>query len=444
MTGPTTKKAIIEVQLDDKASSGLKKLQTSTASSGEKMKATFTKVGLAVTAITAAVAGATAAVMSMGTRLGKFDALSQGFERNFGDMQESLDKLRKAAVNSVSDFDLMQTANRAALLGVTKDTDKLAQLMVTARLRGREMGLDMTQAFNDIVTGIGRGSPLILDNLGIKIPDALTKAMESMDETTKMQTLLDYAIKDGAELAASYGEVNVTTAEKVEALKAKITNLKDEALIKLEEPLTKVIDGLGEFIKKLEETAKTIKEDTKVEVDNLKVSTEQMNKATDDAMVSYRDMMKEFGLESNMSIWEFILVAADNYALAIAGIAKWSDKAYQSVTKLIKTLKDNWSLIKTGFKENIIEPLTPDKRATGGVTSNALTMVGERGAELVSLPRGSHVYNNEDTRQMVGSAGITINVNAPVTGVDNLKAVILEAVNEATERQNRLANYNLL
>jgi hypothetical protein len=44
---------------------------------------------------------------------------------------------------------------------------------------------------------------------------------------------------------------------------------------------------------------------------------------------------------------------------------------------------------------------------------------------------------------MVGG-GITINVNAPVTGVDNLKATIIEAVNEATARQNRLANYNLL
>lgn len=85
-----------------------------------------------------------------------------------------------------------------------------------------------------------------------------------------------------------------------------------------------------------------------------------------------------------------------------------------------------------------------ERRATGGITSGGLTLVGERGAELVSLPRGSHVYNSEDTKQMVGNNGITINVNAPVTGVDNLKAVILEAVNEATERQNRLANYNLL
>ena len=35
------------------------------------------------------------------------------------------------------------------------------------QVRGRAMGLSTTQAFGDIVTGIGRMSPLILDNLGI-------------------------------------------------------------------------------------------------------------------------------------------------------------------------------------------------------------------------------------------------------------------------------------
>ncbi|MCZ2337254.1 MAG: hypothetical protein LC127_03455, partial [Chitinophagales bacterium] len=230
MIGQATKKAIIEVQLDDKASSGLKKLQTNTDSVSSKMKAAFNKIAVAVAATTAAIGGATAAIMSMASRAGKIESLSLGFERNFGDMEKALESFRKASAGMVSDFDLMQTANRAALLGVTTDVDKLSGLMVTARLRGREMGMDMTQAFSDIVTGIGRGSPLILDNLGIKIPDALTKSMEKMDETQKVQTLLNYAIEDGARIAEEYGVVNMTAGEKVEALKSKVVNLKDEAL----------------------------------------------------------------------------------------------------------------------------------------------------------------------------------------------------------------------
>jgi chemotaxis regulatin CheY-phosphate phosphatase CheZ len=126
---------------------------------------------------------------------------------------------------------------------------------------------------------------------------------------------------------------------------------------------------------------------------------------------------------------EWASILADNIKLAIDNLKEYKREAEENALP-------TWQKggIGTGGK-----PF-----ATGGVTSGGLTMVGERGAELVSLPRGSHVYNSEDTKQMVGGGGITINVNAPVTGVDNLKATILEAVNEATARQNRLANYNLL
>lgn len=40
--------------------------------------------------------------------------------------------------------------------------------------------------------------------------------------------------------------------------------------------------------------------------------------------------------------------------------------------------------------------------ATGGVRSN-MTMVGERGPEIVNLPPGSHVKSNPDTRRMLGA-----------------------------------------
>ena len=132
--------------------------------------------------------------------------------------------------------------------------------------------------------------------------------------------------------------------------------------------------------------------------------------------------------ETVEGVAKFFGILADNIKLAVDNLKRYREEVKKNALPTeVGTGGGGWG-----------------RNATGGVTSGGLTMVGERGAELVSLPRGSHVYNTEDTKQMVGGGGITINVNAPVTGVDNLKATILEAVNEATARQNRLANYNLL
>jgi hypothetical protein len=324
----------------------------------------------------------------------------------------------------VSDFDLMQTANRAALLGVTSDVDKLSGLMVTARLRGREMGLDMTQAFNDIVTGIGRGSPLILDNLGIKIPDAIKKSMEKMGEAEKTQALLNFAIADGAKIAAEYGDVQLTASEKAEVLKSKIVNLKDEAIVKLSGPLSDILEKIAKWVDLMAGDEIGLKDSIEKAS---KAWTGFMKAATGDALGPL----------------DTLLTMLTGWAVILAGISDILSSVITKVSSLITKIKElnkntpannPVSLVKSWF----------DKRATGGVSGGGMTLVGEAGPELVNLPRGSHVYNNKDSKQMASGGDIIINLNSPVYGVDNLKASIVEAVNEATARQNRLANYNLL
>lgn len=58
--------------------------------------------------------------------------------------------------------------------------------------------------------------------------------------------------------------------------------------------------------------------------------------------------------------------------------------------------------------------------AEGGVTSSPMQLVGEKGPELVSLPRGSRVYSNRDSQGMVGSTNnITVNVQGRVGASDS-------------------------
>ena len=53
--------------------------------------------------------------------------------------------------------------------------------------------------------------------------------------------------------------------------------------------------------------------------------------------------------------------------------------------------------------------------ASGGVTGSGLSLVGERGPELVKLPQGSRVHSNKDSRKML-SGGATNNITVNVQG----------------------------
>lgn len=71
--------------------------------------------------------------------------------------------------------------------------------------------------------------------------------------------------------------------------------------------------------------------------------------------------------------------------------------------------------------------------AAGGGARNGLTLVGERGAELVQLPQGSRVYPHANTQQMLGNgAGGTVKVELVATGngrgTDWLEGAIRDAL----------------
>jgi hypothetical protein len=152
------------------------------------------------------------------------------------DMSEIMDALREASLGMVSDFDLMQAASRAMMLGVSADSEQLAQLMEVAALRGRAMGISTTQAFNDIVTGIGRASPHILDNLGIVMDaegkyqayaEAVGKTAEELTKAEKTQALLNGVMESSKGLLEETGGLTVDNAGKWEQMSAAQKNYFD-------------------------------------------------------------------------------------------------------------------------------------------------------------------------------------------------------------------------
>jgi hypothetical protein len=197
-------------------------------------------VGLSAAAAIAATAGAVKLLSDAAKEGAAFQRIEEASgslaESMDADMDDILSSLQSASLGMVSDFDLMQSASRAMMLGVSADAGELSQLMEVAALRGRAMGLSTTQAFNDIVTGIGRASPLILDNLGIVVDaearykayaDSVGKTAEELSKAEKTQALLNGVLESSKGLLESAGGLTVDNAGKWEQLSAAQKNYFD-------------------------------------------------------------------------------------------------------------------------------------------------------------------------------------------------------------------------
>lgn len=445
--------------------SGLTKLGKTSTNITARAKA----LGKEMLIVGGAVGATATALAGLSYKLAKDAApsldLARGFARNFGkEMESNMDILRRASRSTIADVDLMQTANRAALLGVTNNVDDLARLMVTASLRGREMGLSTTQAFNDIVTGIGRGSPLILDNLGIKIPDALTKSMESMDEAQKMQTLLNFAMEDGDKISKEYGGKLDSNSDAFERLGSKMANAKEELGLKL-------LPFVNKSIESFEILSNTIGSDEKLRgsVNNLKdalvglgeqlgvvnsqgIVTEQTANKISKGLTWITDSLTKVTLGWKGFI-EVLPTLDDTARKYLYNFFVDLEKKVLQVDAKLRKFANTLADISTLGLSKVIRDVVGDEpkyksmsqMATGTMYSQGgLTLVGERGAELVNLPRGSKVTPNESVR---GQGG-TVNINIDVSGsmITNQEAFIERLTGEisrAISNQSRLNMYGI-
>lgn len=172
------------------------------------------------------------------------DRIGTSFSRLWGDeAPTAMDKLRAASMGAISDMDLMLSANKASMLGVGSGIDDLAKLMQVAQERGQALGLSASQAFNDIVTGIGRMSPLILDNLGIVTDAENTYAMYAEKIGKSADALTDMEKKQALvnRVTAEAGTVAMDAEANVSALAAAHANLRAV----LGEGIAEIADSTG-------------------------------------------------------------------------------------------------------------------------------------------------------------------------------------------------------
>jgi hypothetical protein len=100
-------------------------------------------------------------------------AISNSFDKLTASIGVAGDEMVRVAQGAtsglISKLDLMQSANKAMLLGLPITANEFGALGQAAVALGRAMGSDATTALDDLIKALGRSSPLILDNLGLTV-----------------------------------------------------------------------------------------------------------------------------------------------------------------------------------------------------------------------------------------------------------------------------------
>lgn len=234
------------LQAVDRATSEIVKVREAITGLGTRTKETTEKTGLFTKALTIAsgvlirdfARSLTQGIVESAKLGASLDTLRTSFERlvQITDATNlDLESLRKATRKTVSDVDLLASANRALALGLP--ADRLNELYVAAMRLGPALGLTVTQAIDRLSIGIGRQSKLVLDDIGVVFQaeeayawwaKQLGVASSVLDDSQKRLAWQEYAMMMITKRGKELGDVISDTQLKQEQWNASLKNFSTE------------------------------------------------------------------------------------------------------------------------------------------------------------------------------------------------------------------------
>jgi len=171
------------------------------------------------------IAGALAAafsikvIISFGKELVALASKAEGVKIAFERLNKPalLDDLRKATRGTVTDLNLMQKAVQAKNFKIP--LDQLATYFEFATKRAIQTGESVDYLVDSIITGIGRKSVLVMDNLGISAVELQDEVKKTGDFATAAGTIIQREL-------TGMGDVADTASTKMAALSASTENFK--------------------------------------------------------------------------------------------------------------------------------------------------------------------------------------------------------------------------
>ena len=159
------------------------------------------------------------------TNAAKVQSMKNAFTELQGSTNASvhaLVKLKKATNNTMSEFDIFQQSNNAMILGITKNADEMAEMFDVAQRLGRALGRDTTSSVESLITGIGRQSRLMLDNIGIIVDTEqayktyakeLGKSTDKLTDQEKKQAFLNATMESARDKVKGLGKETLTASD---------------------------------------------------------------------------------------------------------------------------------------------------------------------------------------------------------------------------------------
>ena len=199
-------------QYEQKMRKAKRQFEDFTASIGINMKK-MTAYGLAAGAAASAINGLTSAMSEAVTEGIRMSKEMEGVKAAFNRLNQPnlLNNLREATHGTVNDLELMKQAVKFDNFNLS--LDQMGTMLAFAQQQAKDTGQDVGYLVDSIVTGLGRKSLPILDNLGL----SATEIRERMKETGDMTKAVASIIQDRMNAAGGYVETAADRSAKATA-----------------------------------------------------------------------------------------------------------------------------------------------------------------------------------------------------------------------------------
>lgn len=186
-------------------------------------------------------------VAAFGLEISKLAGQAEGVEAAFNRLPNSIrlmEELKRATGGTVSELELMKRAVMASNFDISLEA--LPRLLEFATLRAQQTGQSVDYLVDSIVTGIGRKSKLILDNLGISAAQLNEELKGVSTEAATVGDVADAVGRIAEKNLANMAGFSENAATKIQRLAASWENLK-VAIGQNEGVVGRVSDGLTRF-----------------------------------------------------------------------------------------------------------------------------------------------------------------------------------------------------